>query len=74
MLFGDLINRLKVDMTLLDYNYTRLNAFMRMLFYEQIRVFNLRPHQIAQIDENEYPLALEFFLQFDGMHFMIILY
>ena len=33
--FDDLIQRLKVDMTLLDYNYTRLNQYMRTLAYEQ---------------------------------------
>lgn len=67
MLFSDLIQRLKVDMTLLDYNYTRLNKYIRMFAYEQIRVFNLRLNEIPCIDEQEYPLALEFFLQFDRM-------
>jgi hypothetical protein len=67
MFYGDLIQRLKVDMTILDYNYIRLNKYMRMLLYEQIRIFNLRPYGIQLIDEKEYPLALEFFLQFDGM-------
>lgn len=64
--FGDLIERLKVDMTLLDFNYTRLNKYMRLLMDEQIRVFNLRPSEVQLIQEKEYPLALEFFLQFDG--------
>jgi hypothetical protein len=67
MFYGDLIERLKVDMTILDYNYTRLNKYMRMLIYEQIRVLQLRPHEIQLIEESEYPLALEFFLQFDSM-------
>ena len=35
LFFDDLIQRLKVDMTLLDYNYTRLNQYMRTLAYEQ---------------------------------------
>jgi len=68
LFFGDLIERLKVDMTLLDYNYTRLNKYMRMLVYEHIQVFTLRPNEIGRIDEKEYPLALEFFLQFDGIY------
>ena len=54
-------------MTILVYNYTRLNSYMKKLILEQIHVFNLRPHEIQVIDEKEYPLALEFFLQFDGV-------
>ena len=64
--YGDLLERLKVDLSILDYNYTRLNRYMKMFTYEQILVFNLRPHEIPLIAEKEYPLALEFFLQFDG--------
>ena len=66
MLYGDLIERLKVDLALLDYNYTRLNSYLRMFTDEQIRVFNLRSWELRMIDEKEYPVALEFFLQFDG--------
>ena len=65
LFFGDLLERLKVDMALLDYNYTRLNKFMRMLTDDQMRVYNLRPHETQWIDEKEYPVALEFYLQFD---------
>ncbi|CAF4236004.1 unnamed protein product, partial [Rotaria sp. Silwood2] len=65
MFFGDLLERLKVDLSILDYNYTRLNKFMKMLAYEQIRAFNLPPNAIPQIEEKEYPVVLEFFLQFD---------
>ncbi|CAF3818973.1 unnamed protein product [Rotaria sp. Silwood1] len=65
MYFGDLLERLKVDLSILDYNYTRLNKFIRMLAYEQIRAFNLQPNAIPQLEEKEYPTALEFFLQFD---------
>ncbi|CAF3934669.1 unnamed protein product, partial [Rotaria sordida] len=65
MYFGDLLERLKVDQSILDYNYTRLNKYMKMLACEQMRVFKLRAHEIQRIDENEYPIALEFFLQFD---------
>jgi hypothetical protein len=65
LFFGDLLERLKVDMALLDYNYTRLNKFIRMLTDDQMRVHNLRPHETQWIEEKEYPLALEFYLQFD---------
>ena len=67
LFFDDLIERLKVDMSLLDYNYTRLNQYIRTLSYEQRKVFHLRPREIQCIDEKEYPLTLEFYLQFDSM-------
>ena len=67
LFFGDLIERLKIDMTILDYNYMRLNKYMKLLIYEQTQIFNLRSYEIQLIDEKEYPLALEFFLQFDSM-------
>ena len=38
---------------------------MRMLTYDQVRVFNLRPREIQWIDDKGYPVALEFYLQFD---------
>ena len=38
---GDLLERLKVDITLLDYTDTRLNKYMRTLTCDQVRVFNL---------------------------------
>lgn len=72
MFFSDLLERLKVDMTILDYNYTRLNKCIHTLVYEQMRVFNLQLDEIPRINEKEYPLALEFFLQFDGMLLLII--
>ena len=65
LFFRDLLERLQVDITLLDYNYTRLNKYLRMLTCDQVRVFNLRPHETQWIEEKEYPLALEFYLQFD---------
>ncbi|CAF4314432.1 unnamed protein product, partial [Rotaria sordida] len=70
--FGDLLERLKVDMTILDYNYTCLNQYFRMLVYEQMCVLHLRLHEIQRIDEKEYPLALKFFLQFDGICFFVV--
>ena len=73
MYFNDLIERLKVDMAILDYNYIRLNKYMRKLFFVQIRLFNVPPQEIQCIDEKEYPLLLEFFLQFDGMLLTIMM-
>ena len=63
--YGDLVDRLKVDMALLDYNYTRLVTFTRVLANEQAQVFDLPFDHVASMNEREYPLALEFFLQFD---------
>ena len=54
MLYGDLMGRLKVDISLLDYNYTRLNKYLRLLVYEQMRIFNLRNEDVPIIDEKEY--------------------
>lgn len=68
--FSDLLERLKVDISILDYNYTRLNKFMMQLMCEQIQVFNIGIEEIPTIEEKEYPLALEFFLQFDGLFFI----
>lgn len=65
--YGDLLTRLKVNFAILDYNYTRLNQLIKLWCYERIRVFNLRPDEISPMQDNEYPLALEFFLQFDRM-------
>ena len=59
------MGRLKVDQSIVDFNYTRLNIFLRLLSYQQIRVFNLHPNDVAVIEEKEYPCLLEFFLQFD---------
>ncbi|CAF1440915.1 unnamed protein product, partial [Adineta steineri] len=33
--FGDLMKRLKVDMAILDFNYTRLNQYIRKMSYER---------------------------------------
>jgi hypothetical protein len=63
--YGDLVDRLKVDMALLDYNYTRLITFTRLLANEQAHVFDLPLDLISSMNEREHPLALEFFLQFD---------
>ena len=66
LFYEHLIKRLQVDTAILDYNYTRLNQFIKMFIYERIRVFNLQPYEIQLISEKEYPLALEFYLQFDS--------
>ena len=73
LFYGDLLARLKVNFAILDYNYTRLNRYIQLWNDERIRTFNLRPHEIPILEENEYPLALEFFLQFDSMYIYLYL-
>ncbi|CAF4547020.1 unnamed protein product, partial [Rotaria magnacalcarata] len=63
--YADLLERLKIDMAILDYNYLRLNNYMKLLLFERMHIFNISLNNISKIDEKEYPLALEFFLQFD---------
>jgi hypothetical protein len=55
-------------MCILDFNYARLSRYLRMLVDQHIRIFNIRPNEIRLIEESEYPVALQFFLQFDGKH------
>jgi hypothetical protein len=66
LFYRDLMRRLKVDMSILDFNYTRLDQYIRSLMFEQMKVFHLQLEQIELINEKEYPLALEFYLQFDS--------
>lgn len=63
--FDELKKNLKVDLSILDYNYTRLNRFLRLFMYQQVRVFNLQAEDAAVIEEKEFPCLLEFFMQFD---------
>ena len=65
LLFGELMKRLRVDLSILDYNYTRLNTFLKMLMHEQIRVFELQVEDVPIVNDKEYPCLLEFYLQFD---------
>ena len=65
LFYSELMKHLKVDQSILDFNYTRLNVFLRLLLYQQVRVFNLRAEDAAVVEEKELPCLLEFFLQFD---------
>ena len=67
--FADLMQRLRVDMSILDYNYVRMQRYLQRMTEEHIYVFNLRADQVPCLDEKELPLALEFYLQFDGKSF-----
>lgn len=65
LFYHDLMKRLRVNMTLLDYNYTRLKQHMNRLKHQWIHVYGFFPEEVEQIAEEEYPLALEYYLQFD---------
>ena len=67
-LFGNLLRRLRVDQTILDYNYERLLKCMSILTDERIRYRfgTLSKIHTEQLSFQEYALALEFYLQFDG--------
>lgn len=65
LLYVDLMKRLHVDMSLLDYNYTRLNHFIQEFDRHRMVVFGFLREELEAIHEREYPMALEFYLQFD---------
>lgn len=65
LFYVDLMKRLHVDMTLLDYNYTRLMYYINELKQHKVRLFGFFPEEIDPLKEWEYPWALEFYLQFD---------
>lgn len=65
LFYVDLMKRLHVDMTLLDYNYTRLMHYINELKQHKVRLFGFFPEEIEPLKEWEYPWALEFYLQFD---------
>ena len=67
-LFGDLIQRLRIDSMIIDYNYTRLLKCMSILTEERLRYRfgNSSLISLEQLSMDEYPMALEFYLQFDG--------
>ena len=70
-LFGQLIDRLKIDLSILDYNYTRMNDYLQRLSAHQSQINFVRLHELKPIDENEYPIALEFYLQFDRKRYRL---
>jgi hypothetical protein len=56
----------RMDLAILDYNYVRLLKCANTLVDEQIRRFQLRPNEVKRLGEEEYAIALEFYLQIDG--------
>ena len=56
----------RVDLSILNYNYVRLRRCIDALVNEQIIQYKLRPNEVKRLQESEYPIALEFYLQIDG--------
>lgn len=71
LFFGHLIDRLKIDLSLLDYNYTRMNDYLQRLIAYQSQINFVRLHELKPIEDHEYPIALEFYLQFDRKRYRL---
>ena len=67
MYFASLIHRLHVDLSILDYNYTRLKVFIGFYRDALVRIFGSRHASETQfnLNESEYAYLLEFYLQLD---------
>ena len=68
-LYGDLTGRFHIDNAILSYNYERLRTCMNIMIQERIRYGLLASDTIGmkELRMVEYPLAMEFYLQLDGM-------
>ena len=64
-LFGEITERLHVDVSILDYNYARLCKCIDVWARENTRRFNVPPHELV-LEQQDYAVALEFYLQIDG--------
>jgi hypothetical protein len=64
-LFGNVSEHLLVDMSIIDFNYARLSKCLDIWTEEAIQRFKKQPHEVT-LDQREYPIALEFYLQMDG--------
>ena len=68
-MYADLTRRFHVDNAIIDYNYERLRECINIVTQERIR-HGLYPANMVgsvQLRIDEYALALEFYLQIDGM-------
>ena len=72
-LYGDLARRFEVDDAILDYNYERLRECINIMTQERIRHGLLPVTTVGseQLRIDEYPLALEFYLQIDDRVFFM---
>ena len=65
--FGPLVERLKVDLNILDYNYVRLKHVLQLFAESRLRILNAHRSTMAQwlVKEEEYPALLKFYLELD---------
>lgn len=65
--FGPLVERLKADLNVLDYNYVRLKHVLQLFAESRLRILNGHRSTMSQwlVKEEEYPALLEFYLQID---------
>ena len=69
--FESLMEKLQVDVCILDFNYTRLEYILRLFADVRHRIFNSSHRSTGtmiqqwQLKEIEYPILMEFFLQMD---------
>jgi len=64
-LFVDVSDHLHVDMAIIDYNYARLSKCIDIWSKERLFRFRKGQHEVT-LDQKEYAIALEFYLQIDG--------
>jgi hypothetical protein len=64
-LFVKIGEHLQIDMSIIDYNYIRLSKCLDIWAKERMRRFNKKAEEVT-LDQIEYGIALEFFLQIDG--------
>ncbi|CAF3147160.1 unnamed protein product [Rotaria sp. Silwood2] len=62
--YQPLIDRLNVDWTILDFNYTRLDHCLKLFANERIHRLRQTPYEVRLLEE-EKSVAMEFFLQID---------
>lgn len=74
LLYGDLSRRLQIDKSILDYNYERMNKCLTIMRNERLqhRFLPSPASHYEYLPLQEYPIALEFYLQIDGLSSMAL--
>ncbi|CAF1196813.1 unnamed protein product [Rotaria magnacalcarata] len=66
-MFGSVLPRFKIDLAILDHNYARLDNFLNLFRTARRRLINAKEYaqDLLQLEVNEKPQLLEFYLQMD---------
>ncbi|CAF3202567.1 unnamed protein product [Rotaria socialis] len=66
-MFGSVLQRFKIDLAILDHNYARLDNFLKLFRTARRRLINAKEYaqDLLQLEDNEKPQLLEFYLQMD---------